>query len=257
MNIWSELEPKSADRSSLIGSNLRDEYVCWSRMQAEAGQSLAAIVARKEMERQTGDGLFMWGVGNAPAVLTKVLARAEVPVRAVFSIMKSRPKAVDTSPSLTVAWRRYLDANGVERALPLNSLVTSRGHSASGTKRSHYALICHSTAPLVIRHGEPFDPDSYRNASIAGASVGSSQVTALLKRVKYELGATGYEANITAWLAGSYWVRLTDPIPLSHEKLRLLSQSLDPEPTQWLRIVQEIRSGSSALPRQGAIHTLL
>lgn len=257
MNISTKLAPVSAGRGALIDNNPRDEYVCWSRMQAEAGQPLAAIVARKEIERQIGDGLFMWGVGNAPAVITNVLARMQVPVRVVFSIMKSRPKSVDISPSLTVAWRRYIDANGIERELPKSCLVTSRGSSASGLKKSHYALMCHSELPLEIRHGEAFDPDSFRNASVAGAAVGSSQVTALLKRVKSETGATDYEANISAWLTHSYWVRLTDPVVLSNEKLFLLKQLANPDPTQWLHILKEIRRGSSASPEQGTNHTLL
>jgi hypothetical protein len=92
-----------------------DEYVCWSRMQAEAGQPLETIVARKELERQAGDGVFLWGVGNAPAAVTSLLAKARLPVRAIFSIMKSRPKSIDLAPRRVVIWRRYIDANGVER----------------------------------------------------------------------------------------------------------------------------------------------
>ena len=37
------------------------------RMQAEAGQRLETIIARKEIERQAGEGLFLWGVGSAPS----------------------------------------------------------------------------------------------------------------------------------------------------------------------------------------------
>src|ERR1700730_13554838 len=39
-----------------------EEFVCWSRMQAEAGQQLEAIIFRKERERQAGGGMFCWGV---------------------------------------------------------------------------------------------------------------------------------------------------------------------------------------------------
>lgn len=46
-----------------------DTLVCWSRMQAEAGQSLDAIVRRKELEREANGGLFLWGVGNLIRIL--------------------------------------------------------------------------------------------------------------------------------------------------------------------------------------------
>src|SRR5262249_50913447 len=107
-----------------------DEYVCWSRMQAEAGQTLESIVARKERERRAGNGVFFWGVGNAPASMSRDLARAEIPVRVIFSIMKSRPKRIDSNPSKVVVWRRYVDANGVARDLPPHAMVTSRAHSS-------------------------------------------------------------------------------------------------------------------------------
>lgn len=34
-------------------------------MQAEAGEILAGIVARKEAERAAGNGEFWWGIGNS------------------------------------------------------------------------------------------------------------------------------------------------------------------------------------------------
>jgi len=224
-----------------------DEYVCWSRMQTEAGQQLDAIIARKELERQAGDGLFLWGVGNPPALLARTLARARVPVRAVFSIMKSRPRTVDVVPARTVAWRRYVDSQGVERPLPSYSLVTSRGDSASGAKRAHYALMCHSADPLAIRRGQPFDPAAFRNAGGTGARVGASQVTALLRRVAEDSFAADYEVNVTAWLAASYWVRLTDPVELTSSRLQLLSRLTADCVRDWCEIVAQITSGPSTI----------
>lgn len=82
---------------TLSPKNAHGEYVCWSRMQAEAGQQIETIVSRKELERRAGNGSFMWGVGNPPAIITGALARAKVPVHVIFSMMKSRPKAVDVA----------------------------------------------------------------------------------------------------------------------------------------------------------------
>jgi hypothetical protein len=224
-----------------------DELVCWSRMQAEAGQALDAIVARKEIERQAGGGCFMWGVGNPPALIARSLARAHVPVRAVFSIMKSRPKAVDAQPSKTVVWRRYLDADGVEQTLPPYALVTSRGDSASGAKRMHFALMCHSAEPLAIRRGEAFDPNAFRNAGGTGAPVGASQVTALLKRVGADAAVTDYEVNIAAWLTASYWVRLLDPVELDVGKQRLIASASEVGAGRWCALVERVRSGRAVV----------
>lgn len=240
---------KSAEHAGLRAppvTRQKDEYVCWSRMQAEAGQGLEEIVARKELERWAGDGVFLWGVGNPPALLTNVLARAAVPVRVIFSVMKSRPKLVDIAPARTVAWRRYVDAQGAERALPAGALVTSRGDSAGGAKRTHYALMCRSDEPLAIRRGVPFDPTAFRNAGGTGAPVGASQVTALLRRTGTDAAKTDYEANISAWLVGSYWVRLTDPVELDATKLALVAKVAGQGADEWRDTVARVRSGPSA-----------
>ena len=225
-----------------LGRNT-DELICWSRMQAEAGQQLETIVHRKEVERRAGDGLFMWGVGNSPAVITRSLARLGTPVRAVFSIMKTPPKAIDAKPSRTVAWRRYFASDGTERLLPPHVLVTSRGDSAGGAKRAHYALMCRSSHPLSIKRGETFDPNAFRNAGGTGAPVGNSQVTALLKRIAPDAAVTGYEVNLTAWLTDSYWVRLSDPVELDALRLEMLADAADGSVADWCETVAAIKAG--------------
>lgn len=234
--------PRSLQRRPLRDDPQSEEYVCWSRMQAEAGQSLEAIVARKEKERLAGSGLFVWGVGNPPASLSNVLARGRVPVRAIFSVMKTKPRLIDRAPARTLVWRRYVDCNGVERSLPAHALVLSRGDSARGPKRVHYALMCYADEPLTLRRGEPFDPSAFRNVSAAGAPVGASQVTALLRRVASS-NTSNYEANFSAWLTESYWVRLVDPAELDPQKLHLLTSMVGADLSQWNDLVSYIRSG--------------
>lgn len=226
-------------------------------MQAEAGQQLEEIIARKELERRAGDGCFLWGVGNPPALISNVLARAKVPVRAIFSIMKSRPKGVDLAPKRTVAWRSYIDAHGTIRPLPSYALVTSRGDSRSGVKRMHFALMCRSDEPLAIRRGVPFDPAAFRNAGGTGAPVGASQVTALLRRVHEDSAVPDYEANIAAWLAASYWVRLTDPIEMDAPRLALLTSIAGTEMKMWCETVAKILSGPSTYEPREAHGALL
>lgn len=229
-----------------------EEYVCWSRMQAEAGQALDAIVRRKELERRAGGGMFCWGVGNAPAVMTSALARLGQPVAAVFSVMKSRPKAIDLRPGRTVAWRRYVDANGAVRALPPHVLVTSRADGAMGPKERHFALMCWSDRPLAIERGVPFDPTAYRNAGGTGAPVGASQVTALLKRTSQSEGEAGYEANIRAWLVDSYWVRLTDPVECLAD-LDGIDALTDGSVAEWRSFVEGVR-GPADRPEHAPSH---
>ena len=219
------------------------EILCWSRMQTEAGQPLHAIVARKEKERAAGGGLFLWGVGNAPAVATSALARLSRPIPVVFSIMKTKAKAIDVAPARTVIWRRYIDSSGVERPLPLTALVTSRGDSPTRAKKAHYALMCCSNEPLALEYGTPFDHRAYRNAGAAGAPVGASQVTALLKRSRPTSENADYEVNLRAWLSESYWVRLTDPLELNARKILQLSSTEGIAPSDWPDFVAELRRG--------------
>lgn len=221
------------------------EVICWSRMQSEAGQGLASIITRKECERLAGEGTFFWGVGNAPALLANVLARLRRPVPVVFSIMKSRPKHVDVAPGRTVVWRRYIDAEGVERDLPAHALITSRGDSASGAKKVHYALVCRSDVPLILKRGQTFDPTAYRNAGGTGAPVGASQVTALLQRVRPDHPSDHYEVNLEASLTGSYWVRLTQPRELTEQQRISIEGLQNCTSEQWRELVSSIRGSNS------------
>jgi hypothetical protein len=211
-------QPKGSDVAAL--SNV----ICWSRMQAEAGQGLATIIARKELERRAGNGLFFWGVGNAPGPAPAALARAGQGVDAVFSIMKSRPKQIDVAPAEVLVWRAYIDVDGVARWLPDHVLVTSRAHTNAGEKRAHYALMCRSEEPVELCDLAPFDPTAYRNASGKGAPIGASQVTALLRRVGEARLDTSYRVNFRAQLTGSYWVKLVRPVRLAAHKRTLLER---------------------------------
>lgn len=203
------------------------------------------IIERKERERRVGAGHFVWGVGNAPALTVSALARTEVPVKAVFSLMKSRPKPADTNPARTFVWRSFVDAFGKAHQLPPHVLVTSRGDSPTRTKSTHYALMCWSDQPLLLRRGKSFDPAIFRNASGNGAPVGPSQVTALLRRVEAGHGNGDYEENFTAWLTGSYWVRLLDPVELTPAKQKMLGKAALLEDKHWLEAVATARRGKA------------
>jgi hypothetical protein len=224
-------------------------------MQAEAGQNLSAIVRRKEVERRAGGGQFFWGVGNAPAVVIGAFSRMKHPIQVIFSIMKTRPKLADSAPLRTLVWRRYVGHDGGVRPLPPNALVTSRGDSASGPKTKHFALMCYSRDPLKLQHGEPFDPQAFRNVSGTGGPVGSSQVTALLRRVSSDTSDSDYEINLQAAMVGDYWVRLADPIEWTPD-----FQALDPlsiTTNDWLDFVSHVRGSQDDVANPDRIQNTL
>jgi hypothetical protein len=233
------------------------DYLCWTRMQTEAGQALESIVARKEIERQAGDGLFLWGVGNAPSRTIRPLALRGTSVPVIFSVMRTKPRPVDCAPGRVVVWRRYIDKDGIVRPLPGHCIVTSRGDSPKGPKRTHFALMCRSGEPLELRSGVTFHPGEYRNAGTTGAPVGASQVTALLQRTRPSGVKGGYEANMTAELAGSYWVRLSDPKELSESARRLMKQAEGMSPEDWLDLAFDLRRDARVSVQPGAMPMLV
>ncbi|HXH42387.1 MAG TPA: hypothetical protein VNK51_00920 [Bradyrhizobium sp.] len=218
-------------------------------MQTEAGQELQAIVDRKELERSAGNGIFCWGVGNAPSRSIPDLARTGADVDVVFSIMKSRPKQVDIAPNRLRIWRSYFDHSGRELPLPPATLITSRADTGNRAKTVHYALMCRSEQKLTLGDFGPFDPNAYRNVSDTGGAVGASQVTALLRRVCREVHETSYKVNLRAKLGQGYWVRLGDALDLPPDRRalleRVLGNLLSVTPREWLRIVSDLRSGPS------------
>lgn len=248
-------QPSTQLSSVSGGAPGQESYVCWSRMQAEAGHALEKIIQRKEYEREAGGGQFFWGVGNPPSTAIASLSRLKVPVRVIFSVMKSKPKSIDISPSRTVVWRKYYDEHGVERCLPPHALITSRGDSASGPKLRHYALMCRLNERLELRQGEGFDPAAYRNLGKDGGPVGASQVTALLRQVETPAEATDYRVNLAAWLTGGYWVRLSDPWEITPEINSEIAAFRGPA-SRWLELARHVR-GPIALGSQVATDNFL
>ena len=219
-------------------------------MQAEAGQDIGSIITRKEAERRAGDGLFFWGVGNAPSRSIRALASEAIDIDVVFSLMKSRPHARDTSPTGIVVWGTYLDSEGIERAIPGHALVISREQSSNGHKSVHYALVCRSDEELRLRDLGVFDPKAYRNIGDGGGPIGNSQVTALVVRTRAESTVSPYRINLRAKLAGSYWVRLCRPRPLKGAALSRLAAitSCAEELTtdEWTQSVAGLRACTAA-----------
>lgn len=231
------------------------ETVCWTRMHAESGQDIRSIVARKELERRAGNGLFFWGVGNPPSRAVAKLVTDGKDIDVVFSLMKSRPQARDVTPSGVLAWQTYFDRHGVEHLLPPYVLVTSRMESGLEARTVHYALMCWSSEELRLDEREPFDPSAYRNIGDTGGPIGSSQVTALVVRTRAESTVSDYRVNFRAKLTGSYWVRLSRPCVLGETSWMALgaatARASEIEIGEWVELVSKIRSiRQSSIERQ-------
>lgn len=220
------------------------EVFCWTKMGTEAGQPLDSIMRRKELERRSSNGAFTWGIGNSlggAATLAKSLSPSgEVDV--LFTRMKSAAKAADVTPSSVVLWLGYYDAHGNLVDLPGYSLVTSRG---SAEKRSHYALLCHSSSDITSQIDlGAFDATYARNLASSNP-IGASQVTSV---VRYDVSAPTdfhkpYHVAFRAKLWEEGFVRLGAPVTLSGDLANLYRETCNANSVEdWCIGVKSIRA---------------
>jgi len=211
-------------------------------MQAEAGQPLETILARKDLERFTGNGMFFWGVGNSLRPRIKELIRHTSEPEVFFSPMRSKPKVTDHSPDTVFCWTEYLDLDGRRHELPPHALVLSRGNTPRGMKTLHYALVCHSREPLSMERVGAIDLGHCRNWKSTNLLVGASQVSAVLEH--HHLGdcTKQYEVVIRATLVAPFFITLGSPLVVTPDwKQALDSADRSLSPNDWMSFVSEIR----------------
>src|SRR5438045_3967093 len=119
------------------------ECFCWTRFGTEAAETIESIFARKERERISNDGVFLWGIGNAIGPSMKELVRLNSHPEVLFSPIKSPAKLNDISPSAVAVWTEGVALDGSQFVLPDNSLVTSR-YDPTAPREAHFALVCHA-----------------------------------------------------------------------------------------------------------------
>ena len=188
------------------------EHFVWTRYGTESGEPVGSILARKEKERQSCGGKFLWGVGNsvAPSVRRLLSLHGKDPC-VVFSPMLATPRAIDVVPSDVVAWQSACGMDGQEWEIPPGVLVTSRGSAAGIGKSRHYALVCHRTEVLRANaSGERFAIADLVNLTTSNP-VGHSQVTAVVRCTDRSPDGP-YVAAVIATLVFPYVVELSDPI---------------------------------------------
>lgn len=205
---------KDNGQSNVVDAMKIPRYFCWTRFGTEAAQEVSQIIERKEEERQAGNGVFLWGIGNAVGPSILELLRVSGYPEVLFSSIKSAPKSMDVNPPAVVAWTDGFGLDGEPFALPERALVTSRFDPTS-PKRVHYALVCHSEAPLVILpNGASIQFRALRNL-VTQRPLGASQVTAVVEHQDgHPRDSEGYGVAIRARLVAPYFIRLHHPIPI-------------------------------------------
>lgn len=221
---------------------------CWTKMGVEAGQELGAIVRRKNLEREAGGGVFVWGIGNSlgPTIRSLGLIEGRLPI--LFSPIHSKARAVDVHPEALIIWLSYFDEKGQVVALPRHSLVTSRADAGpQSLEKRHYALLCHSDKSLLDEERGWISFDELANAT-TNKGLGFSQVTALVKRMptgsaKQEKGGRTYQVPFRAQLFSPYCVRLTDGVVVPSRiagEISGAANTLDAE--EWKSFVHSLKA---------------
>jgi hypothetical protein len=187
-------------------SPLLPSFFCWTRFGTEAGESIEAIIERKERERRTGGGVFFWGIGNSVAPGIAELVRRTASPEVLFSPIISRPRAVDVLPAALVRWHGGLTLGGERMKLPGTARVISRQ-----SRSAHYALVCGSAEPLRLGNLGQIKFGGLRNL-VSGNPLGASQVTAVVERVPGRDNSRDYVIALRLELVAPYFIRLVDPI---------------------------------------------
>ena len=210
---FSSIRPMHDDASVAVASDIIPRSFCWTRFGTEAGETIEAILARKEVERQANGGVFYWGIGNsiAPAV-AELLRLVDEPV-VLFSPIKSRPRRVDVAPERVVRWASGHGLAGETFVLPSRATVTSRWNPVRPAA-AHYALVCMSDEPLAITNTGRLRFGALRNLR-SGAPLGASQVTAVVECEDGKHDDGEYPVAFRASLVAPYFIRLTETEPLT------------------------------------------
>lgn len=232
---------------------------CWTKMGVESGESLDLIIRRKDWERQLGNGLFFWGIGQSLGDNARdAAASVDGEMKVVFSPMASKAKDIDVTPGDVFVWNSWIDSSGEHHTLPEHVLITSRADLPSGRRKtSHYALVCKSTAPLAGTTELEVTAAFLRNFS-SDKSLGASQVTAVVRNAEYALSgnvAKKYSVSFVADMEAPYSVQLASPELLSRSDVQDIGEiTASGNLADWECLVARLRS--KCKPKRRAPFTL-
>lgn len=188
---------------------------CWTRFGPESGEPFSEILARKEVERQSNGGTFLWGIGNALWPSLQDLLKSTNEPFLLFSPIRSKPKVEDVAPEKVVVWLSGRTPWGDRYTLPEHSHVISR-YTPNKSRLGHYALVCHSLEPLeLVEDAELIYFQKCRNY-LTGRKLGASQVTAVVYQDDTSPNVEpSYPIVLTVRLATPYFIKLEDPVVIS------------------------------------------
>ncbi|MGE6323216.1 hypothetical protein ACQKEF_23655 [Pseudomonas oryzihabitans] len=216
-------------------------------MGIESGEGLQAIIRRKNWERKLGNGIFYWGIGQSLGLNAQNAALSNRnSLKAIFSPMISKAKAIDRKPEKLFLWNDYISSDGSEIPLPSHAFITSRADLPSGRlKSAHYALICSSRTDLTEIGDITLDFKMLTNFS-SERGLGPSQVTAVVKKTNIDSPSTKsryYPVSFITDMLPPYTVRLSNPTILSLDEVEEInSVTMNGDILEWSRIVRNLRS---------------
>jgi hypothetical protein len=130
----------------MVANGLPDKFV-WTKIQADAGQTVQRILHRKELERQSG-GTFWWGIGESKQRKIRTALAKHTQLAVIFSLMKAKPHKRDSDPDGVLLWECYESPRGTV-PLPAHAVVISRAHDRNGVQKTrYYALVCENSAGI-------------------------------------------------------------------------------------------------------------
>ncbi len=218
---------------------------CWTRIGSESGQSLDVILRRKELERKTGNGTFIWGIGNSlGSVIWKFVKEVKEPM-VLFSKIKSQPKHVDTHPSKVFLWTSYIDKYNNIIELPKNALIFSRANGKKMLKTHHFALICKGTNIIEKEVWEDVKFNNLKNFDSIKNRIGYSQVTAIVRNNgQRHVNGLKYNVEFSATLVEPFFIKLIHPfnVPLAKfDELNKIFKHDDITSNNWKTLALDFR----------------
>ena len=228
----------------------------WTKIQADAGESVERILKRKELERLAGGGAFWWGIGESKAGAINALAENEPRPCVVFSRMVSRPHDRDSAPDAVLLWQSYMTEKG-DQPLPSHVVVTSRANRSDGSrKKQHYALVCWSASSILRNGGTMLNAAKLRNIGEGGKPVDPSQVTAVVEQRDAADGKGRYDITARAILRPPYVIRLTTPRELTSAERSLIVEigNEGAGVLDWLAVAKQLRNPRNSVSSPSVKH---
>lgn len=186
---------------------------CWTKVGLINGEDFATTVLRKEWERLSGGGRFLWEVNRPLGNHAHLTERNCGNLISVFSPASAKPKSVQKKPEDALLWNAWIDSGGQLRPLPSHVFLKSATHQSSGDrKKAHFALVCSSLQPLTIGSTLKVFPDLLRNVG-SGKRLGAALSSVIVDQVASTNRREGrhHPVALIAKLESPFFVRLAQP----------------------------------------------